>query len=218
MTHKRFLVVLMAVLTALILCACGDTVEVSSAPDGIDTFGYVDPSAQPSVAQTVPENNDLPAQPSQIAPAASSGPVIEGDTPTSIQPSASVESDTPASAAPSSGNSAAASPTATWTPSSSSDRPVSSDAPAVSDEPVSSPAIAPPEQASTASYADAASYVGQSLSALIADLGYPSSSVYEDVDEEDPDTDRIGTLYYDGFTVTTRRTAEGETITGVTAN
>ena len=58
--------------------------------------------------------------------------------------------------------------------------------------------------------------MGQPLSDLIADLGYPIRSDYEDVDEDDPDAGKIGTLYFDGFTVTTLRDNDGETITAVT--
>ena len=72
--------------------------------------------------------------------------------------------------------------------------------------------------ASTATISDASAYIGKPLSSLIAELGYPYSSDYEDVVEGDPDTDRIGTLYFDGFIVTTLRTADGETVTGVAPN
>ena len=72
-------VLVLAVLTAL-LCACGDTSAVSSAPDGIEVFGFqIDPSAQPSVGQTVPGGENPPAAVSQEAPVTSAGIVIEGD-------------------------------------------------------------------------------------------------------------------------------------------
>jgi hypothetical protein len=58
-------------------------------------------------------------------------------------------------------------------------------------------------------------YVGKSLTSLISDLGLPSSSDYEPIDENDPDKGDIGTLYFDGFTVTTQRNADSETITSV---
>ena len=71
-------VLVLAVLTAL-LCACGDTSAVSSAPDGIEVFGFqIDPSAQPSVGQTVPGGENPPAAVSQEAPVTSAGIVIEG--------------------------------------------------------------------------------------------------------------------------------------------
>ena len=80
-----------------------------------------------------------------------------------------------------------------------------------------SPAISPPASASTATLEEVQPYVGGPLSELIKDLGYPQRSEYEDVDEDDPDTDRIGTLYFSGFVVTTLRDKNGETIIGVQA-
>ncbi|MBQ9268109.1 MAG: hypothetical protein IJ206_01180 [Oscillospiraceae bacterium] len=234
-------VLILAVLTALLLCACGDTSAVSSAPDGIEVFGFqIDPSAQPSMGQTVPGGENPPAAVSQDAPVTSTGIVIEGDMATSIQPSPSPSSApvttrpaspsqtaapvtrTPASAAPAVSPDTPVSPGASASPNTSprpsgSDTPVSA-VPSGSDEPVSSPAISPPAPASTATISDASAYVGKSLSSLIAELGYPYSSDYEDVVEGDPDTDRIGTLYFDGFIVTTLRTTEDETVTAVVPN
>jgi hypothetical protein len=70
--------------------------------------------------------------------------------------------------------------------------------------------------------------VGKSRASLIADLGLPTRSVYENADGTDavnpPDDDentyvtpaQIGTLYYDGFTVSTYKDTDGtETVTSV---
>jgi len=75
-----------------------------------------------------------------------------------------------------------------------------------------------PAQASTASASEASAYVGRQRWELIDALGYPSSSDYEDVDEDDPDSDAIGTLYYKGFYVTTLRSGDSEVVTGVFGN
>lgn len=198
MAKHRFIVFLLAVVTALLVCACGDTTESSSIPEGLQTFGVaVDPSAQPSTGQVV---NGEAAPTSSSQPAASSGPMVEGDSPTSTEPSASPSS------------TATSRPTSSRAPSTSS-TPNTPDS-----SPSASPAISPPAPASTATIDEAMAYVGQSLSSLIADLGVPSRSDYEDVDENDPDAGRIGTLYFDGFTVTTLRDENGEVITAVTPN
>lgn len=195
MTKHRFTVLLLAALTVLILCACGATTETSSAPEGLQTFGMaVDPSAQPSTGQTV--SGDVTDNPNQ--PAASSGPVIEGNTPSSAAP----HSPAPSSQAPAPSK-APSTPTPTTSPTAT---------------PTSSPIISPPAPASTATVDEAAAYVGQSLSELIEKLGYPSRSDYEDIDEEDPDAGKIGTLYFKDFTVTTKRDADGEVVTAVTPN
>lgn len=193
MTKRRLFILLTAALAALCLCACGDTVEDSSAPEGLQTFGVeVDPSAQPSTAAVA-----SPAVSVSTAPGAgASGTVLEGDVSTSSQPS----------------EPSAAASTPTVRPSTSR-APTS---PAVTATP--SPEISPPAPASTANQSQAEDYVGRSLSDLIADLGYPSSSDYEYIDEEDPDQGEIGTLVFDGFTVTTRRDGSGETITSVNAD
>ena len=72
--------------------------------------------------------------------------------------------------------------------------------------------------ASSATIDEAAAYVGRPLSSLIAELGYPYRSDYEDVTEGDPETDRIGTLYFNGYIVTTLRTEDSETVTAVIPN
>lgn len=60
--------------------------------------------------------------------------------------------------------------------------------------------------------------MGQPLKKLIEDCGYPSSSSYDYIDEDDPDLGEYGMLYYVGFTVKTRRDSSGETIISVTPN
>lgn len=196
MTKHRISILLLAVLTVAIFCACGDTVETSSEPEGIQTFGMdVDPSSEPNTGEVI-GGETTPDASSTKNP---SGPVVEGDTESSAQPSESTSTSSPSTA-----------PTATRPPSTST--PTSEP----SESPSASPAISPPAPASTATADEAAAYVGQPLSDLIADLGYPIRSDYEDVDEDDPDAGKIGTLYFDGFTVTTLRDNDGETITAVT--
>ena len=255
MAKKRFPVFILTVLIALFLCACGHTTEASSTPEGIGIFGFeINPDAEPSIGQTLPGVDTPPAQLSQQPPVHSSGPVIEGDTPTSIAPSDNPTAEPEATQSQStsrptsspggnggnggnSGNnnnpspSSSASPAESPAPSedspavspstppspSSSDAPVSP-GPSGSDEPVTSPSISPPAPVSSATIDDASAYVGKSLSQLIADLGYPYNSEYDDVDEGDPNTDRVGTLYFNGYIVTTLRTEDGETVTSVVPN
>ena len=259
MAKLRFPVLILAILIAAVLCACGDTTAASSAPEGIETFGFeINPSAQPSVGQTVPGVDNPPSQVSQQPPANSFGIVIEGDTPTSIQPSASpTATQTSPTSRPTSspggnggngggnggGNQQNPYPdggagnelktaaiillvlvrlvktpkVGDTSPSPSGDTPVSP-GPSGSDEPVTSPSISPPAPVSSATIEEATAYVGKPLSQLIAALGYPYSSDYEDVVEGDPNTDRIGTLYFNGYVVTTLRTEDGETVTAVVPN
>jgi hypothetical protein len=47
-------------------------------------------------------------------------------------------------------------------------------------------------------------------------VGYPTRSDYEYIDETDPDKGEIGTLFFQGFTATTRRDSNGEIVTAVT--
>jgi hypothetical protein len=63
---------------------------------------------------------------------------------------------------------------------------------------------------------EVAAYIGKSLSELVEDVGYPTRSDYEYIDETDPDKGEIGTLFFDGFTATTRRDDDGEIVTAVT--
>lgn len=58
--------------------------------------------------------------------------------------------------------------------------------------------------------------MGKTLTELIDELGYPLSSDYQLVDEEDPDQGEKGTLYFNGFTATTLRKDGTETVTSVT--
>lgn len=195
MTKHRFFILLIAVLTAITLCACGDTVESDSAPEGLDTFGVtLDPSAQPSAGQTIAGNPD----PANSGVPTSAGNLIEGDSQPSFQPNDGEEATTPDS------------PSATSAP--STPPPATSTAPTTTP----SPSIAPPEPASTATVDQVMEYIGKSVSELIADLGYPQRSDYDYVDEENPDAGEVGTLYFNDFTVTTLRDADGEIITAVT--
>ena len=251
MTKLRFPILILAILTAAVLCACGDTTAASSAPEGINTFGFeINPSTQPSVGQTVDGDENPPVQASEQPPSYSAGPVIEGDTPTSIAPSdnpATEPTDTQTqptsrptsspggngggnggnSTTPSNSSSPSASPSGTdpsvapdappGSSSSPDDTPVSP-RPSGSDDPVTSPSISPPAPVSSATIEEASKYIGKPLSVLIADLGYPYNSEYEDVVEGDPNTDRVGTLYFTGYIVTTLRTEDGETVTSVVPN
>ena len=267
MTKLRFPVLILIILIAVSLCACGHTTDDSSTPEGIGIFGFeINPSAQPSMGQTVPGVDTPPVQTSEQPPAFSAGPVIEGDTPTSIKPSDSPTeaptsepsqptsrptsyhggnggnggggngggngggSSTPSTSPSPSAPSPSVDPDTPPSPSTSpedtpvSPRPSGSDEPVVSpsssgsDEPVTSPSISPPAPASSATIDEAMAFVGKPLSQLIAAIGYPYSSEYEDVVEGDPDTDRVGTLYFNGYVVTTLRTADGETVTSVVPN
>lgn len=196
MTKTRFSILILAVLTALILAGCGsmDNSNVeSSVEPGLQTFGIaVNPSAQPSTGQVLPE---VSASATETVTAPSGGVSTEDEAVASTAPSAE-PAPTP-SKAPSGG---------------------SSDTPATSTSPSSSPNIAPPAPVSTATVDDVEQYVGKTLQQLVEDLGYPNSSSYDYVDEDDPSKGEIGTVYYSDFTVTTRRADGTETITAVTPN
>ncbi len=198
MTKPRFILLISALL-ALLLCACGDTAEPSSAPEGLQTFGApIDVSAQPSTGPVASPtfNPSVSAQ-----PVPSSGNLVENNS----QPSASPVAEP--------------SPVRTQTPTvrpSASAAPVSpSPSPSTEPSPFSSPAISPPAPASSATPEEAEEFVGRPVRELIDELGVPSRSDYEPVDEEDPEQGEIGTLYFNGFTVTTFKDSEGETITSV---
>lgn len=198
MTKFRTSLFILAVLTALMLAGCGDTTQESSVPEGIETFGTaVNPSAQPSTGQVIPGDPDSSA----VQDPDTTG-TIGGETDT--QPSGT--------AAPSARPDTTPSTTATRTPSPST----APSSPSPSDD--EHPVISPPAPASTATADDARNYIGKPVSSLFAALGYASSSDYEPIDEDDPDAGDIGTLYFDGFTVTTKRTADGEIVTAVTEN
>ena len=205
MTRKRIFLLILAVLTALTLVACGasdDSSVDSSEPQGLQTFGVmVDPSAQPSMGQVIndhPEND--PTVPTDVT--------VDGtDTQTTPPPGQSDNNQTPPStvpsAAPSTGPSARPSTPPTTTPVEPSPSP-------------SAPSIAPPPPMSSATVDDVMAYVGRPLTDLIEEWGYPSSSDYEYVDDADPSKGEIGTLHFSDFTVTTRRENGTEIITAVT--
>lgn len=196
MTKTRFSILILAVLTALILAGCGstDNSAESSVEPGLQTFGVaVNPSAQPSTGQVLPE---VSASATETVTAPSGGVSTEDDAVASTAPS-----EEPA-------------PPPSKTPSGSGN----SDTPATSTSPSSSPNIAPPAPVSTATVDDVEQYVGKTLQQLVEDLGYPNSSSYDYVDEDDPSKGEIGTVYYSDFTVTTRRADGTETITAVTPN
>ncbi len=199
MTKHRFLILCLAALTVLVLAACGDTTEVSSAPEGIETFGEInnDIDAEPSNAAATTTAPDSP----ETSSGTSSGVVVENNAQTSSTTTA-VET------------TASAKPTTSTRPNSNGGS-TTTTSPSTSPTATASPEISPPAPASTATADQVEDYVGKSLSSLIADLGYPSRSDYEPIDEDDPDAGDIGTLFFDGFTVTTERTADGETVTSV---
>ncbi len=201
MTKQRLSILMLAAVTLLCLGACGRTTVDSSTPEGLQTFGaQVEPSAQPSTGQTV---NGTPVSPNTSGQSTGgSGVIIEDNTQSSSRPAASPTT---------SSGSVTLAPTRTPTPTTT---PSPSTSPTAT--PYSSPAISPPAPASSATPDEAEDYVGKPLSDLIADLGYPIRSDYEDIDEDDPTAGKIGTLYFTGFTVTTKRDSDGEYITTVT--
>lgn len=198
---KKFLttVLLLAALTALILAGCGnDTNPASSAPEGIGTFGVsMNPSAVPSTAPTAAQNSPTVAVPSTQKPSVSGEPGVQ-ITSAPVSPS---PTKTPA-------------PSATVRPSTA---PTAKPSPSPSDKP---PVPSAPAPTSTTTPTDAAKYIGKSASTLLDEQGFPGGGRdYEPVDEDDPSAGEIGTFYYDGFTVTTKRAADGtETVTAVTSN
>lgn len=199
---KKFLtsVVFLAALTALILAGCGRNSDQISSTEGLDTFGSVTviPSAVPSTGVMTPSSTP------QIA------------APTSKKPNNVVEGNTQASAAP-----ASPSPSAATVPAPSYFVPQPTVAPEVSPEPSPSEEPLPNEPApyTTADINQALNYVGQPLSKLIEELGYPTSSDYEPVDEANGTVEANGTLYFaGGYTATTYRAPDGtETITSINA-
>ena len=201
---KKFLtsVTLLAVLAALILAGCGtETTPASSAPEGLATFGTLNPSAVPSTASMKPQTSDT-----NLAIATTTTPKPDGEP--TVQTS-----------------SAPISPSPTKTP-----EPTATAKPTVKPTPTAelSPSPTPPEEspsptpepASTEPPEEAEKYIGKSADTLRSEIGLPGGgSDYEPVDENDPNSDEIGTLYYDGYTVTTHRTADGtETVTAVNRN
>ena len=205
MNHKRLIPILAAALTVLLLTGCGvggESVQDSSTPEGLQTFGVaVDPSAQPSMAQEV--------IPNVTADGTTGGEPEQNEQGESVSATASV-SPSP-SQSTTTGGSTTVKPSATTTP---TKKPSNTTQPSTA--PTTSPTITPPQPATTATYDEVMQYVGKQLSELVDALGYPVRSDYDYVDEEDPDQGENGTLYFSGgFTVTTLRNSDGEVITGI---
>ena len=195
---KKIICFLLAALMVMSLAACGTEVASSaedSAPEALQTFGnQVDPSAQPSAgeiisADPVPLPSTAPeagnVTEGDAAPGNSGGQITEGETVATTQAPAATPTKAPV---------VTKKPTATPSP---------------------TPTIAPPEPVSSATADDATKFIGKTLSDFIAAHGYPESSDYEYIDEEDPDAGEIGTIVFNGFVVKTKKTAEGEIITSV---
>lgn len=198
MKKQTTILIVLAVLAALMFTACGrgdnSVIEPSSA-GGLNTFGddSMDPFAEPSAGQVISpsegDENDDPGTPSTTAPGI--GDVDSPGTPgTTTAP-------------------VTANPITTTTPGTNPAPGTSSPAP--STEPGESPA-----PASDAEKAEAEAYIGSPLSALIRELGYPSSSDYAAVDPNDESKGEVGALYFiAGYTVVTSRTDDAEIITAV---
>ena len=192
MTKFRIFILTLAALAALILAGCGDTTQESSVPEGLATFGtQIDPSAQPSTGEVVPGTSGDPAV---KVPGTTGNIGDENNAQTSGSPTTST--------------------TPTYVPT-ATPKPIVSSNPAPAPSESEPPVISPPAPVSTATADQAREYIGQPLDNLISALGYASSNEYELIDEDDPSAGEIGTLYFDGFTVTTKRTADGEIITAV---
>lgn len=206
MTRNRFAIILLAVLTAMLLAGCGnETTTESSVPEGLETFGTaVDPSAVPSQAQTVQN----PAGNATVKDPTGDGSVGEDDNQNynTVIGDGPAETSAPSGGTSSGGSSSGGSSSGGSSSGGSTTNPSASPA---------APAISPPAPASTATPDEVREYVGKPVTDLIKDLGYPISSDYELIDEDDPDAGEIGTLRFNGFTVTTKRTADGEIITEV---
>ena len=201
MNHKRLIPILAAALTVLLLAGCGvggESVQDSSTPEGLQTFGVaVNPSAQPSMAQ-------------EVIPSVTTNDTIGGE-PEQNEQGESVSASPSPSQSTTTGGTTTAKPSATTTP---TKKPSNTTQPSTA--PTTSPAVSPPKPATSATYDEVMQYVGKQLSELIDELGYPVRSDYDYVDEEDPTQGEIGTLYFSGgFTVTTLRNSDGEEITGI---
>lgn len=197
---KKLLCMILAVLTVFSLAACGQEVSVEdSQPEALQTFGeHVEATLPPSGGEINPDSPvtlpDTEGDVVPVIPGGETGQIGEGDDTVIV-----------ASPAPSTTPAATAAPTK---------KPTASAAP--SEEPSPSPTIAPPEPASTATAEQATEFIGSTLTEMIGELGYPLSSNYERIDEDDPSKGEIGTLVFvNGFVVSTKKTAEGEFVTGV---
>ncbi len=193
MTRKWLCLTIAAMLAALMFSGCGVSVESNiddSSSEGLKPFGLpVDVSAQPSMGQVTTEQ---PANVSQNAEDPNG--TVEGNT-----------GGSPVDVGNGTGNG-----TTNGQPSAVASQPNTT---AVVS---SAPAISPPAGASGATMEQAREYVGKPLSDFMTALGYPYRSDYKYVDENDPSKGEIGTLYFiGGYTITTLRTSEGETITEV---
>ena len=201
MNHKRLIPMLAAALTVLLLAGCGvggESVQDSSTPEGLQTFGVaVNPSAQPSMAQ-------------EVIPSTTANGTIGGE-PEQNEQGESVSASPSPSQSTTTGGTTTAKPSSTATP---TKKPSNTTQPSTA--PTTSPAVSPPKPATSATYDEVMQYVGKQLSELIDELGYPVRSDYDYVDEDDPTQGEIGTFYFSGgFTVTTLRNSDGEVITGI---
>lgn len=204
MLYKRIILTIMAVIAALLLTACGVSGESDiddSSPEGLETWGIQpDPSAQPSMGQVNDSEWQDMAQTSPVP-----GETVEGNTGTGNGNGTGGGTGTGGNG----GGTGTVSPKPSTKPSTRPSTPSAS--------PSSGPSISPPVGVSTASPEEAEKYVGKQLSDFISALGYSSRSDYEFVDEDDPSKGEIGTHYFpNGYTVTTLRNSDGETITAVT--
>jgi hypothetical protein len=205
MTHKRLALTLLAVLAALLLAGCGvsdGSILDSSSPEGIQTFGTpVDPEAQPSMGQVIEAETGT-----QTALPDGTGTVGEQNSGSGTTDNTS---GTPSTTATTTTTTTTSSPATSKTPSSGSSTTTAT-------SPSPSRNIDPPAPASTATIDEVEAYIGKSLSELIDGVGYPTRSDYEYIDETNPDKGEIGTLFFNGFTATTRRDDDGEIVTAVT--
>ena len=199
---KKLFCMILAVLTVFSLVACGQEVSVEdSQPEALQTFGeHVEATLPPSGGEINPDSPVTLPDPEgdvvPVIPGGEMGQIGEGEDTVIV-----------ASPAPSKAPAATAAP---------STKPTTSAKPSEEPSPSPSPTVAPPEPASTATAAQATEFIGSTLKEMIDELGYPLSSNYTRIDENDPSKGEIGTLtFVNGFVVSTKKTAEGEYITGV---
>lgn len=199
---KKLFCMILAVLTVFSLVACGQEVSVEdSQPEALQTFGeHVEATLPPSGGEIIPDAPvtlpDPEGEVTPVIPGGEGGQIGEGEDTVIV-----------ASPAPSKAPASTAAP---------SSKPATSTKPSEEPSPSPSPTVAPPEPASTATAQQATEFIGSTLKEMIDELGYPLSSNYERIDENDPSKGEIGTLVFvNGFVVTTKKTADGEYITGV---